>query len=66
MHENVIKRNFLAINEAIKEDRKKDSARDEKIKKLEEQIAQLRIEKQALEQRVNIIFAKVMQNEYKY
>lgn len=60
MHENIIKRNFQAINEAFKEDRKKDSQRDDRIRHLEEQLAMLIRENQALQQKVNILFAKVM------
>jgi len=58
----ISKRNFLAINEAIKDDRRKDSERDKKITQLEQEIAMLKIQITQLEKKLNIVFTKTIGN----
>ena len=60
MLDELSKRNFSAINQAFKDDRVKDSNRDEKIKHLEEQLSMLQQENAEIKQRLNTMFAKVM------
>lgn len=58
MLDELSKKNFIAINQAIKDDRVKDSNRDEKIQHLEEQISMLQQENIEIKQKINMMFAK--------